>query len=351
MKANKLANNFINEAIKGFKFKFFIVFLFTLVFEKSTELISMPYILKIIGDGYADKTLTTTKILILAFSYVLCFCLKDLLKAIFAKQIFYDSFYKIRIFTSKKLFQYLSKHSINYFENVQSGVITNKFKNIISSLGEIFEHIFLIASSTVLFIFLLFFYSKISLVLTIFLFVWSIVFLLYCYFNSKMIFKAEGNVYSKNSLIYGTITDDFLNISNIKSNSTQNIEKCNVKKYGINSLKAITNSLKIKAISNITYFFLITILMCFMLIYSLKLMIIKKITVGTFIFVGQNIVLLSFLLRGFFKAINRFIELYSSLIDGINTLIQPYDIVDKIDAKNISILDGKIEFKNINFRY
>lgn len=152
-------------------------------------------------------------------------------------------------------------------------------------------------------------------------------------------------------MIYGTITDDFLNISNIKSNSTQNIEKCNVKKYGIDKLKAITSSMKIKTISNIIYFFLIAILMCFMLGYSLKLLVIKKITIGTFIFVGQNIVLLSFLLRGFFKSINRFIELYSSLIDGINTLIQPYDIVDKIDAKNINIFDGKIEFKNVDFKY
>ena len=351
MNTNKLANNFITEAIKGFKFRFFIIFLITLIFEKSTELIIMPYILKIVGDSYTDKILTTTKVLILAFSYVLCFCLKDLLKAIFAKQIFNDSFYKFRISTSKKLFHYLSKHSIDYFENIQSGVITNKFKNIVSSLSEIFENFFTILTSIVLFIFLLFFYGQISPVLTIFLFIWSIVFLLYCYFNSKMIFRAESNVYSKNGLIYGAITDDFLNISNIKSNSTQNIEKCNVKKYGIDSLKAITSSMKMKTISNIVYFFLIAILMCFMLGYSLKLLVIKKITVGTFIFVGQNIVLLSFLLRGFFKSINRFIELYSSLIDGINTLIQPYDIVDKIDAKNINIFDGKIEFKNVDFKY
>ena len=351
MKNGKITKKFIFDAIYGFKFKFLIIFVVNLFFEKSTEILILPYILKIIGDSYSNGNLNLTLIILLTFIYTLCFCSKHLISAIFVKKFYYDCYYKFFTSVRKKVFNYLLGHSMNFFENIQSGVVTSKLNDISDSLNTIFDHIFTILSSIVIFLFILFLYYKIDIVLTIFLFCWSIVFLLNSYFSNKIIFKFEKNVFSKNSIIYGNITDNFLNISSIKSNSTQNVERCNIKKCGIDSLKSIAASMKIKNYASLILFSLISILMCFILVYSLKLLNDNRITIGTFVFIGQNVTMLSLLLKRFFEAINLFTKSYSKLCNGVETLITPYCITNKYNAKKIEMGNGKIEFKNVNFTY
>ena len=72
---------------------------------------------------------------------------------------------------------------------------------------------------------------------------------------------------------------------------------------------------------------------------------------GTMIFTGQNIILLSLMLKRGYKDTRDFIEEYSRLYDGLNDIIQEYDIVDKSTANELKLTSGKIIFKDVKFKY
>lgn len=343
----KLIKNFVLDTLYSFNASESVY----IIVYRYVEILLLPYILKVIGDKYANNSLNVQNVTLLILLYALIFCLRYILDVCFWKQLLYKTYVKLDNKIKLNLFNFIIKHSMNYFNNTQSGIVTSKFNNVVNSLNGIFGNIFMIIGGLGILVISLFVYLKINIVLFVFLCIWSVIFVLYNYYSSKIIFKYEKNVFNENNKISGIMTDNFANILNIKSMSKQHIEKGNVKKQGINILKADSQNLICKFFSNFIMFILMMILMCFMLIYSVKLYMLHQITIGTMIFIGQNIILLSMLLNRIYKSTITFIKQYSELSDGLETLIQPYSIVDKPYAKILNINSGKIIFKSVYFKY
>ena len=347
----KIAKKFIFDCLDSFKIKILTNGFINIFFTRGMEVLFLPYILKIIGDKYQNNTLTLPFMLILSFIYTMGFASRHLIAAYFWKQLWYNTYTKFDDKLRQNIFNFIIKHSIDYFDNKQAGVLTSKIKNIISSFNNVFEIVFSLLRAFLMMTISIFIYFKIDNVLFSFLLVWSVIFLIYNYYSSRVIARYTKKSFDEQNKMSGLITDNFINISNIKATAKQYFEGGNVKKQGLNILRANGVLLTYDIIFGIIIFIFMVVLQCFMLMYSVRLFAVGKITMGTMIFTGQNIILLSLMLKRGYKDTRDFIEEYSRLCDGLNDIIQEYDIVDKSTANELKLISGKIVFKDVKFKY
>lgn len=347
----KIARNFVFDCLDSFKLKMICTQSINIIVNKFIEILFLPYLLKIIGDKYQNNTLTMSFMLFLIFIYTVGFSLRYLINVCFWKEILYNIYVKFDIKLRQNIFNFIIKHSMNYFNNTQAGIITGKIENIISSSNRIIDLSFRLLSTFIIALISFFIYLKIDYYLFLFLLIWSISFLIYNYYSSRTMAKYTRMSFIEQNKMSGLMTDDFINISNIKATSKQHIEKGNVKKQGINILKTNGVLLSYDIIFGIIMFIFMMVLVCFMFMYSVKLFMHGKITIGSMIFTGQNIILLSFVLKRSYKEMTEFIKQYSQLCDGFEEIMQDYDIIDKSNATELKLTNGKIVFSNIKFKY
>ena len=94
-----------------------------------------------------------------------------------------------------------------------------------------------------------------------------------------------------------------------------------------------------------------SVLTCFILMYAVRLFFMGKITIGTMIFIGQNVIFLSFNVKRAYKETSSLINECSKLFNGFDDIMEEHNIVDKKDSKELNIINGKIVFKNVQFKY
>lgn len=344
-------SSFLWNICKKYKSKIILFFFSYTILEDVIRIFILPYILKLFGDAYQIGTLTTDKALLWIFIYSILFSMEYITDILLWKYVIYNFNFKIETDFRSKLFSYVVKHSIKYYDNTMAGVISSKINYITNSFYEVVDELCLILSGMIIFFILIIIYSKINIYLSIFLIIWSILFFTTQYILSKFIYKNSKNLTIENNQLSGQITDDFVNISNIKSFSRQKNERLNIKRQSIKILKEESNVMKSKTINNISMYIFTSLLIIFILGFSLKLVFQKNISIGTFLFIGQNIILISFMLNRIFKNIISLIPHISEMKDGFETLLIPVEIKDKENAKKLQINNGKITFKNINFNY
>ena len=343
---------YILDIFKKYKWRMILYFVFYIFLKNVIEIFLLPYLLKILGNSFQANTLTTNKALIIIFMYSILFCYKYISDMAFWKYLVYDFNFKAEMDFKLKLFSYAIKHSIDYYNNTMAGIISNRISNITNSIADqTMDEFFLILSGFIILILSIIVYSKINIYLLIFLIIWSILFCIAEYITSNFIYKNTKNLTLKNNEISGQITDSFINISNVKSFSRQKTERLIVKKQGIEALKSESNVMKAKTISNIIMFVFLSVLLIFMLGFSLKLIYNKEMSIGTFLFIGQNIILITFILKKIFENTISFIGHIAEIKEGFEKILQPIEIKNKENARNLENIKGKIVFKNINFKY
>ena len=343
---------YILDIFKKYKWRMILYFVFYIFLTNVIEIFLLPYLLKILGNSFQANTLTTNKALIIIFMYSILFCYKYISDMAFWKYLVYDFNFKAEMDFKLKLFSYTIKHSIDYYNNTMAGIISNRISNITNSIADqTIDEFFSIVSGLTIFIISVVVYSKVNIYLVIFLIIWSISFCAIQYIISKFIYKNVKDLTLKNNEISGQITDSFINISNVKSFSRQKSERLIVKKQGVEMLKYESNVMKAKTISNIAMFISLSILIIFMLGFSLKLVFQKEMLIGTFLFIGQNIILTTFMLRKIFRSSIDFIQHISEINEGLNMILQPIGIMDKENARKLKVDGGRIVFRGINFGY
>lgn len=346
-----MTSKFIWEIVKKYKFKILIYFVCFMVIHDSVRIFLLPYLLKLVGDQYQLGTLTISLALSIMLGYSLATCVDSIMENILWKFIIYDYCFKIEMDFKYRLFAYAVQHSINYYNNSMAGAISGKINFITTSLDAITDETALLLSGSIMFLIMIAIYYRINLYLGSFLVLWSIVFYTMQYLLSKLIYKYSKNLTTEENILSGNIGDSFVNILNIKSFSRQITERLNVKKQGIKILKLESKFLKINSIVNICFFLIQISLIVFILGFSLNLLLKKEILLGTFLFIGQNIILTTFMLNKIFKSLVKLIPHIAEMKEGFETILQPIDINDNKNAKKLENIEGKIVFKGVRFRY
>lgn len=256
----------------------------------------------------------------------------------------------------KKIINYffseIITHNYEFFQKNSPGEITDRIKNVSSSIIELlkmlFDDIIYYIFSSVTSIFLLFKTFSICGFITaswICFFVFVIIF-----FIDEILKKSEKNS-NLNANIFGNITDVLLNIITVKLFHKYDFEKKKLDKSSdelLNSEKKIEfEYTKVWSFYTLS-FFLVQILSLYFLI---KGFILKQVTLGDFALVWSlNTTLVSYV----WKFARDFAEIqrkWGKINDAFNSLLNFENIKILNNKKSLNFLKGKIEFKNISFSY
>ncbi len=349
---NKNILKIIWSATKGYRLKMLLFQLFCGFLFYFIPILITPYIFAQFGNSYQKGILTVEYAVVLSIIYAFIYSLTGLFRALFIeKYLWYGGVLKVENVLRKKLFNYVLKHSIRYYDNKMSGVIAEKVNKITSNFSETFDLFGNITNSFITMIISLVIYSKINYYLTIAFCLWALIFFIVYYFSSKISFKKRKITSNETAIINGLINDDISNIGNIKSFSSQKTEEKKLKKQGNIILRKLSSELKVETWSRFLIGSLNIVLMLFISCFSYYLAFNGKIMIGTFIFMCQNIILLKSDMESVYDQTKLFIELSADIKDGFETLIEKYEIDDCPNSKKLIVNSGKIVFKGVNFKY
>ena len=353
----KIKNNtvlsFTLPLINKYRTSIVLFFLSMAFIWRFCPLFVTPYILKIFGDKYQIGTLTTTNAIVLSFFYVLFFSIAPLLRMLFIeKRLCYGGLLKMENDFKKKLFNHVIQHSVKYYDDMMSGTIAKKIEKATLLLSDTFGCLATIISAFIVIIISLIVYLNINLYISIVFIVWSVLFLSSYYYFSKLAFKAGKQVKIEQDNLSGLINDDMINISNIKTFTNQPYESQKRAHNGNLIIRKVAYQYKINAISRIINGVLSILLMFCIIGISFYLTFKKEITIGTFIFICQNIVLLQSFIQHLYEESIIFIKNYSEIKNSFENLLQKIEIQDKDGAGELELKNGgKIVFKNLTFSY
>ncbi len=352
MKTNKILLKFFWKFAKKYKYKLCLMFVFMYLLKIAKEVFFRPYLLKILGNAFQNDTLTLTMAVVVAILYAFFSSFDYFVNMSFGWKLDYGITSKLQKDARIYLMDYAMKHSINYFNNKMSGVIANKINNISEPMGFVFTSLLRCFSIFIAFVISLVVYARINIYFAMFFIIWVVCFYFAHSFTIKKIYKAKKERTEETNKISGIMNDSLSNILNVKSFSNRNQELEEVKKQGAKILDKESKMANAEIILNIIMFIMIVSIELFSFAFAFYLTTKNKITIGTFLFICQNITLLVSMINDIFSNyIVNLTILISEIKDGIDTILQPIDIKNKDDARSLQNVKGKIVFKNVVFYY
>lgn len=265
--------------------------------------------------------------------------------------IFLKTMPKIKGEVLDEFYNYAQYHSHNFFQENLTGNITNRIteasRAFEAAMSIMNEKIILKTSIIIAALFTMYFVHPVF--ATIF-FIWICVFCGISTFFSASI-SGYSNIYSSSKAdVAGNIVDTIVNIASIRMFVAQKHER----RYLGSSIDASVES------EQKMQWFLVklryalgascSIMIFFMLYYLSMLRSELKITVGDFALVLTLCLTVADNIWDLTREIGDVFEEFGVLHQSLS-LIEPYTITDIEDAKELEVTDGKIEFKNVTFKY
>ena len=249
------------------------------------------------------------------------------------------------------IFNYMLRQNNNYFNNNFSGSIAKKVSNITSNFvaftSSLFDFVAVFLALIIALIMLIVVNYKILFIVV----VWLPFYVIVSYYLLKNLNKKTVIVEESDSEFYGLINDDFVNITNIKNFSQEEYEFNKLNQSGKKVLKdrwketVARNYVSSFNYVNLVFFGVSTLIMCVLSYFS------GNITVGTFVSLMILVKVVVSFQAQLVIGLEELTEMYGTINNGLSLLEHSNEIEDCETAKNIQNISGRIEFKNINFKY
>ncbi len=249
-------------------------------------------------------------------------------------------------------YNYLLKHSYNFFINQFTGSLTTKLQKLVVGFETVLNKIIWNISSLVIQItFILIILSTINTLLTILLAIWVVVFLIVSTLLMKYKVKLQNKVNEIDVISSGFASDTISNYFNIITFANHKEEIIKNKKISDIWEKAAKKVWHFENIINAIQDILMVTIEFIIFYYGIKLWHKGLITVGEFVLLQSYLIII-------FNAVWDFGRYIRELGDGISKSAQMIEILEKKpeikdikNAKNISIKNGEIKIKNLDFKY
>ncbi len=250
------------------------------------------------------------------------------------------------------LYNYAQYHSHSFFQKNPAGDITNR----ITEGSRSFEMIICITNEKII--------TKISITLTalvtlyyvhpvfaLVFFCWICAFFCISLIFSGEIAKEYSVDYSRNkSKLAGNIVDTISNISSVRTFVNHLYERSYINRYitqGINSEKSMQWFIfKLRYVLGLTC----TIMIFFMLYYASVLKAERQITVGDVALIITLCLAVADNIWDLMREVSDLLEELGTFTQSIS-LIEPYLLEDKKEAKELLVTKGVIEFRKVTFKY
>ncbi len=248
-------------------------------------------------------------------------------------------------------FDYLEKHSENYFSSQKSGQLAQKVTGCAEAAVEVQGFISRLYSNIFLILINLFFIGRVSSWLLLMVIIFGLLSSYASYTASRKIRKLNEQAKNISDDFNGILADSIGNALNVKASGNEKAEISFVKKAfdGVRdsrlaTLNAFHNTLRIQQA-------LLCLFEVCALLLMIKLWYEQKISVGE---VTMVLVLMNSVMSCFSRVLDNICEL-NSILGGLTAAMSPFvikhEITDTQNARNLKLSNGAIEFKKVNFAY
>jgi len=251
-----------------------------------------------------------------------------------------------------ELYEYLTKHSHNYFSNRFGGALSNKISNAVdSSAGLMFQIIWTFFSEFVgLIATLILFFTIDARIGFVLLVIFTIVLLFNFYAVQRrrplVVTYAEASSKSR-----GEGVDTITNIGAVRQFVQRGGEMNRLANiFTDRAEKDTRQSLFGEWIMVVNTVF--AIVMTAVVLGLLYLLLDEgAMTAGTLVLVLGLLGRVGYMFITVGQALNRFIREYGNIEEGLKEILQPHEITDVPDAKTMTAKDGEIAWKDVIFTY
>lgn len=251
-----------------------------------------------------------------------------------------------------KCFAYMQKHSYRFFTNNFGGSLVRKVTKFSHSYEIISDQItwsFVPITIRILVVVGIVF-SRFK-ILGLLILGWSFLYVYFNYAFSKYKIKYDLIRTEKDTEITGFLADTITNNVNLKLFASENSETKSFAKTTQSWLKANIKSWNLTNLGEAIQSLLMISLEAIMFLLAIQFWKKGILTVGDFVMIQTFLLSLFNRLWDFGRNIRRIYESLADAAEMTEILSTPYEIQDIPGAKDINILSGKIEFKNVNFAY
>lgn len=339
--------------LKPHKVSLFIFIMISLLW--ASELSISPFLLKLIIDGVNETATQPGRLLAVialpAGLYVSMSLLLNIVFRIYGITYLY-LFSRIREAAISSLFDYVSNHSYQYFQEHFTGSLSSKLKDVtegIETLISLPNEVFfprLIAALIASFMLLL-----VSPALSIVLLVWCFFFTLITFYFTKRTEKLALPYSEQSTELDGQINDAFSNIITTKLFAQERFEYGRIK----TKLKTVIEGNK-KVLWKMQYAHFTQAIMVTILVATVMIILIRErqqglVTVGDFAFVLALKVSISMQIWDIGQHLVRFSKEVSKVQQALNTLTADHAQTDMNTESKIKINQGEISFQHAGFSY
>jgi ATP-binding cassette subfamily B protein len=185
----------------------------------------------------------------------------------------------------------------------------------------------------------------------IIMFVWTTLFCLFNYLFARYKWKFDIAKAKADTKVTGRLADTITNTTNVKLFAGLKYEMEKFKKTMSDWVKKTAHSWNLDTIARGIQSFAMFILEFVIFYIAIKYWTTGALTAGDFIWIQAYLLELFMRIWNFGRVIREMFERLADAEEMTTILYKEYEIKDKSNAKNLKIIRGKIEFKNVDFAY
>lgn len=267
---------------------------------------------------------------------------------------FVMNYYAVHVRTDvvKHLFNYLSLHSLSYFNDKFSGSLASKVSTISTSTSRLtyrfIGNFLTIFFSIIITSFLI--NSASSTLATIFI-CGVVVLIPINYFLTRKQLILSSKKAELNSRLQGHVIDTITNITAVQQYAKRDYEikriDKSVKEYRDANIEADNYREKVLIINNLLVWIFIVVIIFYTFIFWTK----GTVSTGELVMIITLMFSLMRVLTFIGQILSELTEFYGEVKNGLEEIIVPHTIIDNSQAQILQTKDAEILFKDVNFTY
>jgi ATP-binding cassette subfamily B protein len=250
------------------------------------------------------------------------------------------------------LYHYLQNHSQRYFMGNFAGALANRVAEVSMSVNHLLWTImFDFLPITITFAVSLTLLYNAHESLAIALASWISVYIFVSFIMASKCRKYAKDFAFARSKVSGKIVDAVTNIMNTRMFAHMGYERKNLDEHLTYEVKMARRQFWFMEIMRWFQFSAALALMVLMMVTALNVWTKGEITVGEFAMVMSLSLMLIEQARGLARRFLEFFEYLGNINDGVGVIVQPHEVTDRREAKEMIVSKGEIAFDKVSFTY
>lgn len=267
---------------------------------------------------------------------------------------FANSYFEANIMRDleKTSFENLLGHSYKFFTNNFTGSLVRKVRRLSRAFEDVADQIEngLLQLAVAILGVLVILFSR-HVLLGALLFLWVILFVILYYRLAVWKIKYDRAKAEKDSELTGVLSDALTNIVTVKLFSNYEYEKSRFKRVLDEFTKLRLFTWRVNIVTDAIQGGLMVAINLIIFLTAVRLWKGGELSIGDFALIQGVILVLFHRIWDFGKVIRRIYESLADASEMVEILDTPYDVKDRPKAVPLTVHEGKIEFKNVEFRF